>query len=326
MRILITSWNVPGYAPNVLFDFLRSRDYDVQKITAPAKHERRFIPGISHLQNIRQIHSEAKGYYDIAIAPDPAYVYALNSLKRKGIIGKVIYWRLDFYPKKYPGPLNQAYQALERYALESCDEVWSISDPEIPLIHQSLGKATSKTIYVPYLLPHTVESDNSERGRVTMWMGPDLDNSRLLCEEATRSLNIEFNIADYSIDQYRVSDDKLTFMLHRARVGLSPYRPDVNKQSSKYYCDASRIRRFLASGIPVVTTRVAPTHTTILEEKCGIVCPWDTESIKSGIEYCLENFDELSANAIKAANKYTYSNWFSEYKVLDPSRLSVGVF
>ncbi len=331
MRILICTWNIPGYAPNELFDYLRAEDYHVQKISAPAKHERRFIPGVSHFQNMKQIVEEAYGYYDIAIAPDPAYVYALDHLKRKGQVGKVIYWRLDYFPKKYPEPFNQAYQFVERHALSSPDEIWSIADPEIPLISESLGEANFKTILVPYLLPKVVKGNNDERKTAAMWMGPDLDESRPLCIQAAAQLAnafpFEFDIADYSIDQYRVDDDKLAFMLGRAKVGLSPYQPEEfpGRTQSKYFCDASRVRRFLSFGVPVVTTDVAPTHTTLVQEKCGYICDWTAESIEEGIRYCLENFDELSENAIKAANKYTYGNWFTEHKVLDPHRLGLDL-
>ncbi len=327
MRILICSFTTSGYVPNELYNYLRSKDYDVHCIACPAKHERRFIPGWSHLENLRQIEREAYGYYDIAIAPDPAFVISINRLKKKGMVGKTIYWRLDYYPKKYREPINQAYQKLEQYALSSPDEIWTIADPEIPLIQESLGDALSKTILVPYLLDTVPSSDESLRDTFVMWMGPDLDDSRPLCIEATKSLGVPFIICDYSIDEYRVGEDQLASYLRQAMVGLSPYQPEEvpGKTQPKYYCDASRIRRFLTYGVPVVTTAVAPTHTTLVNEHCGYICDWTPESVTKGIEYCLENFDELSRNAFEAAKRYTYDSWFLEHKVLDPTRLGIDI-
>ncbi len=321
MNILICSFDTPGYAPNELHKYLLGQDHGIHIISCPAKHNRAFIPGYSHWQNIKYVQEKAVGYYDIAIAPDPAFMVSLVNLRDRGIIGKAIYWRLDYYPRKYPEPFNQAYQALERYALNHADEIWSISDPEIPIIARSLQDSISKTIHVPYLMSNSLQK--TDRVRSTLWMGPDLDTSRVLCEEAVKRVDIEFNIADYSIDEFRISDDKLAFFLNRAMVGLSPYRPE--KKSPKYFCDSSRIRRFLSYGVPVVTTDVAPTHTTLINEHCGFICEWNTESVEEGINYCLENFDELSRNALLAAEKYTYERWFSDHKILDPSRLNINI-
>lgn len=323
-KVIVTTYSTPGYAPNELLQYLRekrSEDIDAASIIVPAKHERKFVPGLSHIENYKTTISstkylyERKGRFDIAIGSDPIFALALSSLRSKGFVTKVVYYRLDYYPVFHNNKfLNPIYQKLEQLALRAVDEIWSISDPNLLHIGQTLNGQLHKVKYVPYLL-HQSEVENyvdpSTRSNIVLWVGPDLDESRPLCVEATKKLDIPFVIADYSIDKYRLTQNELIAALRKVKVGLAPYKPEP--QSPKYFCDASRIRRFLAYGVPVITTPVAPTYKTIDTEDCGYISDWSTTSIMKGINYCINNFERLSGNAYKAARKYTFESWFSRY-------------
>jgi len=319
MRILVCSFTTPGYAPNELVKYLDRTKHTYQLIQAPAKHERRFIPGFSHMWNIRQIGKEALGDFDLAIAPEPSMMLALNELKKAGRIGCSVYWRLDYFPHKYPGPLNKGYQWLEQHALETADQIWSIADPELPHVAESLGRPAK---HVPYLLldrPHI----STQRIHSSFWMGPDLDGSRVEASAGAKAAGIPFIVADYNDAKLRMSDETLHYHLDRTMVGIALYRPDKWKptpgayRSSKYFCDSSRIRRFLAHGVPVVTTDVAPTCTTIDDYGAGYVIPTcDPAQVTKGIEYCLERFEELSEHAYTAAAAFTYPAWFESHDLI----------
>ncbi len=321
MRILVCSFTTPTYAPSEFAHYLESTGHEFQLIQVPAKHERRFIPGLSHLANIRQIGREVEGEFDLAVAPDPAFMLALNELKKKGRVAKTVYWRLDYFPRKYPGPFDKAYQWLERNAVDTADEVWSMADPSIPYVRDSLRR---EALHVPYLFHKIGKVTPDRRVNSAMWMGPDLDGSRQTCVDATNMAGLPFAIADYSEAKYRLSEHEMNRFLNATTVGLALYRPDRWKpwpdtppRSSKYYCDSARIRRFLAHGVPVITTDVAPTHTTVRDFAAGWVIPTcDVELVKNGIEYCLEHFDRLSENAYKAAAAFTYPAWFKKHHIL----------
>lgn len=321
-RVLIATYRTPGYAPNELHRYLTEKRHDdifTFKAEVPAKHERRFIPGLSHYTNYSSIIKQGKSigiHFDVGIAPDPAFVMALSRLREAGVLDKVIYWRLDYYPK-YRSGLNIPYQTLERKALETADEIWSISSPTLIWVEENLRDSISKVKYVPYLLHLDQVQDRAStehRCDAALWMGPDLDGSRPLCIKATEALRVPFTIADYSIDKYRVGDTELEQLLKTAKVGLALYKPEP--LSSKYFADVSRIRRFLAYGVPVITTAVAPTYTTVSEEHCGYICEWDWVDITVGIRYCINSFEGLSENAYRAAEKYTFENWFSNHPEL----------
>ncbi len=320
MRILVCSFTTPGYGPNELAQYLETTEHTFQLIQAPAKHERRFIPGVSHAANIRQVGKEALGDFDLAIVPDPSLMIALQVLKKAGRVAKTVYWRLDYFPRKYPGPFDKAYQWLERNALDTADEVWSMADPELPHVSESLGREAK---HVPYLMPSEPRY-TGQRVRAGFWMGPDLDGSRVVAQAAADTLDIRLNVADYNDEKLRMDQGDLEYWLNASKVGLALYKPDRWKpeptafRSSKYFCDSSRIRRFLAHGVPVVTTDVAPTHTTVLKHHAGYVVPTcETGQVMQGIEYCLDHFDELSENAYEAAAEFTYPAWFEKHGILE---------
>lgn len=318
-KVLIATFNTPGYAPNELIAYLiskRHHDIETFRASVPAKHERRCIPGLSHWSNMQSVIKQARRtqeHYDVAIGPDSTLVLALCKLRDLGLVDKVTYYRLDYYPYYHNRLLNTLYQKTEKAALKLADEIWTISSPKLPYVAENLQEHLYKVKYVPYLLHlDRVQNrvDPQARQNRALWIGPDLDNSRPLCQIAAGMVGIPFTIADYSIDKYRLEDPDLEIALRTAKVGLAVYKPEP--RSSKYYCDASRIRRFLAYGVPVVTTPVAPTHTTLIEGNCGYICEFDNNDVARGISYCLEHFEELSDNAYKAAEKYTFENWFSK--------------
>lgn len=319
MNILILSSTIPGYAPNELHKYLRgATSHQIDLIQSPAYYERKSIQVLSYIENIKKIKREVKEldtHWDIVIAPDPASVSAACNLRKKDIVDKVIYWRLDYHSLKYQGLLNKVYQYAEEKARITADQIWSIADPSLPRIEKSLGTTIKKTIHVPYLL-HDMPVFHEEREDFALWMGPDLEESKGLCWDATRKLGLKLEVCDYSVERFRKSEDELESLLKVARVGLSPYKPHYQKKGSKYYCDSSRIRRFLAYGVPVVTTDVAPTHTTLIEENCGSVVQWSVKGLIEGLQYCLDNFDELSKNALKAAKEYTFQQWFPYHQIL----------
>lgn len=320
MRILVCSFTTPGYAPNELVKYLARTKHTYQLIQAPAKHERWFIPGVSHMGNIRQIGKEAIGDFDLAIAPEPSMMLAINELKKAGRVGGSVYWRLDYFPHKYPGPFNTGYQWLENHALETADQIWSIADPELPHVAESLGRPAK---HVPYLLLDRPHITLEKRDHSSFWMGPDLDGSRMEAAAGAKAAGIPFIVADYNDAKLRMSNIELHTQLDRTKVGIALYRPDRWKpsptayRSSKYFCDSSRIRRFLAHGVPVVTTDVAPTIRTLGDYAAGYVMPTcDPAQVKKGIEYCLERFEELSENAYRAAAAFTYPAWFESHDLI----------
>ncbi len=302
----------PGYAPSYLADYLEALpDYEVVRVVHPNKFHRDgrepFIPIYSHWINAKLTREQVVGQFDVAIAPDPSLIWALKSFRKSGQIKKLIYWRLDYYPYKYPMPLNTLYQMSER-AAQNVDEVWSMADPNDEKVAYSLRTVRASTLirYVPFLQPKMPKISEMERINQAIWMGPDLDQSRYMAESASRFAEIDFFLADYSSTGTWLSDEELANELSKSKVGIALYRPF--KKSFKYYSDPSRIRTSLAYGLPVVTTKVAPLWKELEECEAGFAPDWNTVRMEYAIRKCINNFSQMSKNALELASQYVMND------------------
>ncbi len=306
MNILILSYTAPESPPNELCTYLRGSTGNQTDLI-------QCLPRKSPIITIRKVYKEVKEldiHYDLLITSNPFLLLIGTYLRRKKLVDKVIYWRVDYYPAK-----DQIYQLTEKRARLLADEIWSIADPDLPRIEASLGTTREKTIHVPYL-SHNIPIFHEDRENFMLWVGPDLDESRPLCWEASRKVGINFEIHDSKVDKFNKTQERLEELLKRAKVGVSLYRPHYQKKSSSYYCDSPSIRKFLSYGVPVITNDVPPTFSTIVEGNCGSVVQWSVGGLVEGLNYCLENTDQLSQNALKAARKYTFHQWFSDHQIL----------
>ncbi len=307
-RILIVTMQTPGYAPSYLADYLdKLPGYEVVRVIHPNKFHRDgrepFIPIYSHWINAKLTRAQVVGNFDIAIAPDPSLIWALKSFRKSGQIKKLIYWRLDYYPYKYPGPLNTLYQMSER-AAQNVDEVWSMADPEDERVAHSLRTVRDSTLirYVPFLQPKMPEISDVIREDQAIWMGPDLDDSRPMGEWASKSADIDFFLADYSSTGTWLSEQELADELSKSKVGIALYRPF--KKSFKYYSDPSRIRTSLAYGLPVVTTKVAPLWRELEEREAGFAPEWKHMNMEWAVREAVRKFPAMSKNALEMARDY----------------------
>jgi hypothetical protein len=317
MKILIATIDIPGYVPSMYGEWLKENtEHDITIISCPSKYQRqnreKFVPIASHFINTLDILRKAKGKFDIAIAPDPALVLGLWPHRLKGDIKKLIYWRLDYWPKKYSWPFDWTYHVSENNSLKMADEIWSIAPLDNTRVINSLNGNIKKTLHVPYLM-HYIPQDLGElenpRSDQVIWIGTDRDESTKLALKAIELSGVDLVHADYSRDETRVTDQELRQILSTSKVGLVIYNPEP--KSCKYYCDPGRLHHYLAYGLPVVMTRVAPIWRDIISSGAGIDVDYTPESISQGINYCIRNFDQMSQAALQLTREYTFWSDFN---------------
>lgn len=298
MRYLIPSHTLPAYAPNVVARWLESRGHEVHRIVQPDRYHRVFVPFGSHALNIVGVLKRMRGVYDVAFTVDPSIAAALLPLRRLGRIKRLVYWCIDYYPAKYPGPLQRLYEIVERRARHA-DEVWNIFPP-----HGLF--ADSKARVVPYLLDPGAIVEGEERTNRVVWSGPDRDESFGLAKQGMDMLDaVEFARTSYDPNGIYLSEDAYHAYLARSKVGLAIYRPSPT--SSKQYCDPGRIKAYLAAGLPVVTTRVAPVWRELEARGAGRSCDYTAAGIANAVTYCLDHFDRMSGAAYTMAREHVAS-------------------
>lgn len=219
-------------------------------------------------------------------------------LRALGRCGCVVYYVIDYTPRRFPGWLqNRVYQCLARWVARRADLVWNLSEPMREVHVRRFGSRAEKNLIVPVgidlaaVRPLPEQEIDPQRLVVvsTLFANkgvqlaidalPDIPGGRLTIvgtgpfEGELRARARERGVADRvqflggfteQPDQRR----RLFAEIARSRVALAPYVPEEGSYS--YYCDPSKPKEYLACGVPVVITRVPWIARLIAEKPMGM--------------------------------------------------------
>lgn len=287
-----------------------------------------------------------KTKYDLFIGLESINAIAGIFLRKLGIVKRVIYYVSDFSPKRYKTSwFNNVYLALDRIAATNSDYIWDVSLAMMPArIKAGLSKKdAAPVIHVPNALyPKQINYLPVEKteafslifaGTLGAENGPDIaiesvnlvikkypdtklhifgggesDLKRL--SELAKTLNVEKNVVFHGFftDQIKLSNE-----IRKYRVGLAPYKAIPG--SPRWWADATKIRLYLAAGLPTITTQVPPLGKELLNENAGIVTKDNAKETARAILNLFSNpklYKKLRNNAIKKAKHNTWNNTYSQ--------------
>ncbi len=281
--------------------------------------------------------------FDIFIGLESVHALAGVVLKKIGRTKKVIYYVSDYSPKRYKNKsFNSIYLFLDKLACKHSDYIWDVSIAMMPArIEAGLEKKyKSKNIHVPNaLFPEQIYTKNKRipfslvfAGTLGEENGPDIAIEALSIAKHSLpklTLNI-FGGGDSDLDRLeKVTDNlklrdsvlfrgferdqvKLSHEIANMELGLAPYKAIEN--SPRWYADATKIRLYLASGLPVITTQVPPLGKELIEAKAGLVTKDNPEDIAKAITKIFKNkktYNLYRKNAIKKAKNNTLENTYT---------------
>lgn len=287
-----------------------------------------------------------KKRYDVFIGLESINALAGILLKKIGLVGKVIYYVSDYSPQRYKaGWFNKIYLTLDKLAATHSDYIWDVSLAMMPArIKAGLNKKNAAScIHVPNALypeqinylPQSKIIPNSLvfAGTLGEENGPDLaikalkqvllkinnvtlhiygggetDLKRL--NDLTDQLGVKKGVIFHGFfnDQIKLSEE-----IRNYSVGLAPYIAILG--SPRWWADATKIRLYLAAGLPVITTQVPPLGKELIENKSGVVVNDNVKDTAKAIISLLsnpENYKKIRENAIKSAKNNTWDNTYSK--------------
>ena len=138
--------------------------------------------------------------------------------------------------------------------------------------------------------------------------GQDIETQSL--RDLTDELGIHDKVLFHGLipSQYELINDLKQFM-----VGLAPYRAIPG--SPRWWADATRIRLYLAAGLPVITTNVPPIAKELEQEKSGLVVKDNAQQFAQAIVSLLKNktlYRKMRQNAIIQARNNTWDKVYSK--------------
>lgn len=287
---------------------------------------------------------------DLFIGMEAINVLAGLLLKKMGRVKTVIYYVSDYSPTRFGKTLfNALYLWLDRFCVKHADFTWDVS-PAMKKGRIEAGISSSemdRVIHVPNGLfssqikslpiSQRASTDLVYMGSLYVEFGSDLaimalkevkkikpnsilriigggeeyNVSRL--RNLVKQLNLEDSVMFYG---FVADNSEMAKIVRSCYIGLAPYRV-FNKTSLWYgwYGDAGKIRQYIASGLPVVTTHVPPLGKYIVEQGAGIMTKDTVKSFSNGIIQLLSDnvlYRKLTLSAEKISKNNTWENAYKQ--------------
>lgn len=259
-------------------------------------------------------------------------------LRAAGIVRRTVFWTLDYFPHRSPNQfVNAIFLRLDRICTRRSDYVWNLT-------HAMEEARRERGIQLDYpkmyVVPHPIEEDEfqpllpgePEREPESLLysglVGPEYGFG-LLVEALPLVLKkrpeVRVTVTTYGdfptewvealrerglLERFRILgyvSDRQEYLrvVRRHSIGLATYRPDP--LGYKQYADVSRVKTYLAAGLPVVITRVPPIAKEIEARGAGVVIQFNKEQLADAILELLsdrEFYMLSSAQALQLASEY----------------------
>lgn len=288
-----------------------------------------------------------KKRFDIYLGVDPLNTMVGIILKRICLVKFVVFYTIDWMPHRFSNRfLNTVYHAIDRFCVRGCDASWNIS-PRIVKIRQRQGLADSKNILVPVGVEvEKIKLQNIEKktvrrlvllGALAPSKGVDLiieafpaikdkcPDIELYVIGKTPQDPVENGIAYEPYEERLmkmgnsvkllgpISHDKVLEILPDFDIGLAPYKPDTNNLSQ--WADPSRVKDYLACGLPVIITDVPEIAKDVQEFKAGILIKYNIQELVNSVYLLYSNsemFKNMRMNALRYMENYTWDRIFTD--------------
>ena len=282
--------------------------------------------------------------FDIYVGADPLNAFAGLILKRIGIVRVVIFYVIDYVPKRFNnGILDGTYHFIDKVCVSHADYTWNLTSA-MAEARERVGIKREKTnqIVVPTgtnfnqidhlpteeiertsiaflshlrsgqgielileAMPSVVEKIPSVK-LIVIGTGPLEEHFRDEVKKKNLSDNIHFL-------GYIENNEDVERLVAKCAIGLAPYVPDPS--SFTWYADPGKPKVYMGCGLPVVITRVPEVAFEIEKSGAGIVIKYDKNELINAIMRLLtddELYQRCREKAIEFAQKNSWENIYSK--------------
>ncbi|MCK4781676.1 glycosyltransferase family 4 protein [Candidatus Parcubacteria bacterium] len=283
--------------------------------------------------------------YNICVAADNLNTFSAWFLKKFGYIDKLIYWTIDYTPKRFENKFfNETYHWMDRFCcyrayltwnsskrmkearrkngvdIKRCAEEIIVQDgchfEEIERISNEKANRF-KLVFMGHLAENkgidliikSMPDLLKEYRRITLTIigtGPEEKNLK----DLVQGLNIQDRV---SFTGFIKDHKELEKIIASCGIALAPYLPDPN--SYTFFSDVGKVKIYLACGLPVLITDVPEVAQELQREKAGLIFDYSKEDLSKKVGYLLENkgiYFQYRANAIKFAQGSSWDRVFSD--------------
>jgi glycosyltransferase involved in cell wall biosynthesis len=284
--------------------------------------------------------------YDFFIGLEAINALAGVILRKMNKVKTVIYYVSDYSPNRYKqGWFNALYLWLDRQAAMHADIIWDVSwamqparikaglDPkksapvlQVPnaLYPKQISQATENEI-IPYSLVFmgTLGRENGPdlaieslplvlkkfpKAQLHIVGGGEGNDERLA--KLAKKLKVEKSVVFHGFIADR---EKVSSTIKGFSIALAPYLAIPG--SARLYGDATKIRAYLAAGLPTITTHVPPLGKDAEKKGAAIIVKDNKKELADAIIkifFDKKLYDSLRKNAYNFAKHNTWDNEFKK--------------
>ncbi len=275
---------------------------------------------------------------DLIIAIDNLNAFSAWLLKRIGKTKKVIFYTIDYVPNRFNNKvLNRFYHWVDSFCVKNSDKVWNLSSIMISE-RQKKGissKYTEKQITVPIgtdLSVKVIPLSEVERYSIA-FMGhireghglqlaidvmPDIvkriPEAKLviigtgplesLLKDRVEKLGLTKNIEFVGFIK---SHEEMQDRLAKCAIAIAPYEDD--EKTFTRYTDPGKPKSYMASGLPVIITKVPQVAFEIDKAQAGAAIDYNADQLVEAVISFLADYEKLELyrnNARKFAEQFDW--------------------
>ncbi len=288
-----------------------------------------------------------KKRYELYFGVDNLNAFAGILLKKMGLIKKVIYYVIDYNPKRFSNKIiNWVYHKIDQFCVKYSDETWNLS-PRMEEARKEYFKfsgGNQKVVPVGVWFNRIKRKDFSDIEKFTLvFMGSITEKQGIqnILEIIPRIIKniLEFRfliigtgeyISNLKILSKRLKIEKyikftgyirrhedIEDMLLSCTLAIAPYER-YDKEGNltfTYFADPSKIKVYMACGLPVLLTDISYNAKEIKKKDCGIIIDCDKEIIFEAIIKLMKNEERLRQirnNAINYTKKFDWNLIFQK--------------
>ncbi|MDP3973595.1 MAG: glycosyltransferase [Candidatus Daviesbacteria bacterium] len=279
--------------------------------------------------------------YDLCIAHENLSFFILYPLRLLGMIKRLVYYSVDYVPQRFSNQLlNKIYHFLDRFACKHSDLNWVMVKEQIKIRRKnSITKKDSSpfalaSVGYNFKLIKIKSVDKIDfyniifAGALLENSGPQLGILALpyllkkfpkiyytiigkgIYENELKKLIKKLKVEKFvKFTGYIDSFKKMSQIISKGSIGLAPFVPNPNSLS--FYSDPSKIKLYLACGLPVITTNVTTIAPLIRASRSGEIINFSEKDLAKTIVKMLsskEKYESYKKAAVKLSEGYDINN------------------
>lgn len=259
-------------------------------------------------------------------------------------VGRIVFYTIDYVPKRFANPfLNSLYHFLDRLAISKSHKVWNLSRRMVSEREKSgiSEKFRNKQIEVPIgtdIKRNPLSFDKIDKNKIVflghLRNGQGVEMLISAMEKVTKKVksahlliigggslenSLRFKIKSIGLEKkikitgFIKDYDDVEEYLRDGAIAVAPYVDDKNTYTR--YTDPGKPKDYLASGMPVIITKVPQVAYQIEKNRCGLAIDYNKKQLEDSLIDLLTNetkLKEFRKNAFIFAKKYTWERIFKE--------------